>query len=180
MSERMPLAYPNIGSNHINFSLPLRLAHCRSMSSLSESSRSSQDATNLLEPPSSVCCPAASAPTSPAFVSGSGSQSYSSNLDPRGYPSGPSQNHRLPPPLDLNDQPRLRADSTSTESSLEASLVELEELIEVLGTPSPYTEKFFETKPETELGLQTTKPAGSPRVAPESVRRYTRFGPRWI
>ncbi|KDN48560.1 hypothetical protein RSAG8_02547, partial [Rhizoctonia solani AG-8 WAC10335] len=29
MAERMPLAYPNLGTSQINFSLPLRLAHHR-------------------------------------------------------------------------------------------------------------------------------------------------------
>ncbi|KAL5634581.1 hypothetical protein ACGC1H_002581 [Rhizoctonia solani] len=172
MAERMPLAYPNFETSQINFSLPLRLAHKRSMSILPVHSSTQ----NPLEV-SSTRPRAASAPVGLAYASNpasahpSGSDSTPSrsptfldrdNLRPRAALYSPTH-RRVPPRLQLKGNTRLRASSVSTTtSSLEASLAELEELIEVLSTPIPLDAEFFsaQTKTETEAEINNSKATG--------------------
>lgn len=183
MSERIPAAYPNMGTNQINFSLPLRLAHHRSMSSLSGRSYSStKDAPDRLDVPHSARSGIVSAPTSPACASVPSSHNHPPTLHPNGHSSNPSFIRRPRPQLHLDDHTRLRAASTSsTSSSLEASLAELEELIEVLSTPAPYVESFFENDPKGEVESSSeARPVGSPRTVPANIRRCAQDGPRWI
>ncbi|KAH7341400.1 hypothetical protein B0J17DRAFT_714583 [Rhizoctonia solani] len=192
MAERMPVAYPNLETSQINFSLPLRLAHKRSTSSMSTRSPTG----NLLEVPCLTRSRAASAPVSPAYTSGpvsthpSGSDSIhsptflnqvnSSNLRPR-VVSYSSINRRPPPRLQLHDQSRLRADSTSTTSSLEASLAELEQLIEVLSTPIPLEEGFFSVQSEAVTRMRVECSEGI-HVGSNTAKQLTANepGPRWI
>ncbi|KEP50207.1 hypothetical protein V565_084580 [Rhizoctonia solani 123E] len=188
MAERMPLAYPNLETSQINFSLPLRLAHKRSMSLLPVHS-STQHTLGV----SSTRPRAASAPvglayaSNPTFVQPPGSDSTpsptfldrdrSSNLQPRAASYSPT-NRRTPPRLQLKDKTRLRASSVSTTtSSLEATLAELEELIEVLSTPIPLDAEFFsaQTKTGTEAEIEYSKVTC---VAPISA--HDEPSPEWI
>ncbi|KAJ1307936.1 hypothetical protein OPQ81_002013 [Rhizoctonia solani] len=193
MAERVPVAYPNLETSQINFSLPLRLAQKRSMSSLSIRSPTG----NLLEVPCLTRSRAASAPVSPAYTSGpipihpSGSDSIhsltfliqdnSSNTRPRAI-SHSSVNRRLPPRLQLQDRSRLRADSISTTtSSLEASLAELEELIEVLSTPLPVDDGFFsaQSRPEAEEKFEHSNVICAISTRTKQVA-HDEPGPKWI
>ncbi|KAG8730129.1 hypothetical protein FRC11_007395 [Ceratobasidium sp. 423] len=183
MAARMPVAYPSLGTSQINFSLPLRLAHKRSASSLSAHSSTG----NLLEVSRLTRYRAASAPVSPADISSS-TLIHSFGSDPTRSPTFLTQdnsftqrpradsyssiNRRPPPRLQLHDQPRLRKDSTSTTaSSLEASLAELEELIEELSTPLQFDEGFFGTGNETK---PATKAERAIRIAPNSANYFAR------
>ncbi|CAE6340870.1 unnamed protein product [Rhizoctonia solani] len=190
MAERVPVAYPNLGTSQINFSLPLRLAHKRSMSSLSVRSPT----RNQLEVPSSTRSRVASAPVSPAYTSGttpahpSGSDSTRSstfpilNLQTRDISS--SINRQAPPRLQLEDYSRFRTNSLSsaTTSSLEASLAELEELIEVLSTPIPLDEGFFISQCDSESGTPFDYPKEIPVISDHVKVLGQRYeaGPRWI
>ncbi|KAB5594000.1 hypothetical protein CTheo_2601 [Ceratobasidium theobromae] len=171
MAERMPLAYPNVGSNQINFSLPLRLAHHRSTSSLSSCPQ-----LVLATPSQSARGRSASVPNIHTLEAGP-LECSSSKPNTNDSHSRSSPNRQVPPQLHINDRPRVRTDSASTASSLEASLVELEELIEVLGTPAPYIEAFSITKPEPESDRM---PAELLWVDPGSPRRFIQPGPTWI
>ncbi|CEL55774.1 hypothetical protein RSOLAG1IB_01786 [Rhizoctonia solani AG-1 IB] len=190
MAERAPVAYPNPGTSQINFSLPLRLAHKRPMSLLSIRSPT----RNQLEVPCSTRSRVVSAPASPAYRSGttsihpSGSDSIRLpvfpilNLRPRTVCS--SRKRHTPPQLQLDDQWRFRTDSFSstTTSSLEASLAELEELIEVLSTPTSVEEGLFVVQSDSKSGTKFEHPKDvtiMPGNETELVQRYEP-GPRWI
>lgn len=142
MPARAPLDYPGSGEYTINFSLPLRLSHCRSvsMSSHIRSSSASQIPERDVEPPS-----LSRTRTIPR------GHTTSLLLSPPIRPPNlrPSSDSRIPRPSDLRVTPRERTSSSSTDSSsdsvLEASLMELEELIDVLGTPMPDRLEFGHT-----------------------------------
>ncbi|KAF8753523.1 hypothetical protein RHS01_06924 [Rhizoctonia solani] len=114
-------------------------------------------------------CRAASAPVSPVYTSGttpthpSGSDSIRSPTfsvpTPRSRTVS-SINRQPPPRLQLEDQSWFRTNSLSstTTSSLEASLAELQELIEVLSTPIPFDEEFFTAQTILKLGQNSSNP----------------------
>ncbi|KAF8673963.1 hypothetical protein RHS04_07319 [Rhizoctonia solani] len=148
---------------------------------------------NQLEVPCSMRCRAASAPVSPVYTSGttpthpSGSDSIRSPTfsvpTPRSRTVS-SINRQPPPRLQLEDQSWFRTNSLSstTTSSLEASLAELQELIEVLSTPIPFDEEFFTAQNDSETGTkfeQSKYIPTTPNRARVLVSQYEP-GPRWI
>ncbi|KAG9078871.1 hypothetical protein FS749_009068 [Ceratobasidium sp. UAMH 11750] len=151
MSKRVPY----VGPHQENFSLPRRLGHKRSVSLLSSCSHSSQD---LASP----------APKSPRSAQGIRPRpippslvipiriSSPKNLPNQLVPSSPTPSD-FTSSLRCSYSPfvcRLWTSSTSTTSALEDSLLDLEELIQVLGTPPPIQLEF--RIPEREMGSRSS------------------------
>jgi hypothetical protein len=173
----MPERAPYVGPHQMNFSLPRRLAHQRSVSSLSTCSNSSRKA--LVPPPRSrIPIPILNLPTS--------ASSARPSMPNQAIPPSPSPSELL---VSLQNSysrfslpqevPRLRADSTSTVSTLEGSLLELEELIQVMGTPLPLQLEF--NLPEKEAPRPRHHSAVVRRSGlPEKSKGRIHLGLRWV
>ncbi|KAG9104062.1 hypothetical protein FRC06_005762 [Ceratobasidium sp. 370] len=145
MSERIPY----VGPRQENFSLPRRLGHKRSISLLPSHPRSPQDVSPITEPP----------PSAPGLRSRltlpSLAISLSKTLSNELMPSSPTPSDFVSSPR-ISYSPferRLWASPTSATAALEESLLELEELIRVLGTPTPVQLEFQTPEGEVTPGL---------------------------
>lgn len=179
MSQRAPLDYPCSGVHTLNFSLPLRLSHCRSasISSHVRSSSYSQPAARAVEPLSLVRSHSVPRGTGTALPPPPA-------IRPPVVRSSPSS--KIPRFSGLRaaqrEETRSRTNSSSTNSSsadstLEASLTELEELIEALGTPVPIC---MESEIEgLTVPRARSKPLGKHTMSGQA-RRSAQSGPRWI